>query len=180
MIFRSGRISQAMAREGGVGSHLMLPVLLTLLACNQGGPPVTPSRAEGGLRELRRTRLVTSDSAMVVSASPYATEAGLAVLRNGGNAIDAAVAVAFTLAVTYPTAGNIGGGGFLVARLNRQTSPSIFRRQPPAARRGTCISTAPVSSPTGVSRAHSPQEFPDRWRVSSRRTTSAARSRGQS
>ncbi|MCC6242870.1 MAG: gamma-glutamyltransferase, partial [Gemmatimonadaceae bacterium] len=69
---------------------------------------------------------------MVVSASPYATDAGLAVLRNGSNAVDAAVAVAFTLAVTYPTAGNIGGGGFLVARIGGQNVALDFREVAPA------------------------------------------------
>ncbi|MGB4959593.1 MAG: gamma-glutamyltransferase [Saprospiraceae bacterium] len=57
-----------------------------------------------------------SDSAMVVSAHPLATEIGLAVLKDGGNAVDAAIAVQFALAVCYPNAGNIGGGGFMVFR----------------------------------------------------------------
>jgi gamma-glutamyltranspeptidase/glutathione hydrolase len=57
-----------------------------------------------------------ADSAMVVSAKAEATRVGLDVLRRGGNAVDAAIAVHFALAVTHPSAGNIGGGGFMVVR----------------------------------------------------------------
>lgn len=57
-----------------------------------------------------------ADSAVVSTAHPLASEVGLAVLHDGGNAIDAAVAVHLALAVVYPAAGNIGGGGFLVYR----------------------------------------------------------------
>ncbi|MBK8057976.1 MAG: gamma-glutamyltransferase [Gemmatimonadetes bacterium] len=70
---------------------------------------------------------------MIASASPFATEAGLAVLRQGGNAVDAAVAVAMTLAVTYPSAGNLGGGGFMVARINGTNVALDFRETAPAA-----------------------------------------------
>ena len=62
------------------------------------------------------TQPIRASQAMVVSQDEIASHAGAEVMRDGGNAIDAAVATAFALAVTYPTAGNIGGGGFLVYR----------------------------------------------------------------
>src|SRR5216110_797950 len=54
---------------------------------------------------------------MVVAQEPLAADVGVAVLKSGGNAVDAAVAVGFALAVTHPYAGNIGGGGFMLVRM---------------------------------------------------------------
>lgn len=67
-----------------------------------GAPHATPVRATHG---------------MVVAQEPIAADVGLSVLKSGGNAIDAAIAVGFALAVTHPYAGNLGGGGFMLVRL---------------------------------------------------------------
>ena len=70
--------------------------------------------------------------AMVVTAEQHATDAGVAVLEAGGNAVDAAVAVGFALAVTHPSAGNIGGGGFMLVRFADGRSTFIdFRERAP-------------------------------------------------
>lgn len=71
---------------------------------------------------------------MVVSANHLASEVGVAILKKGGNAVDAAVAVQFALAVVYPNAGNIGGGGFMVYRSAKgETNTLDFREKGPAA-----------------------------------------------
>jgi len=93
---------------------------------------------------------------MVVAGEPFAAEAGLEVLRAGGNAIDAAVAVGFALAVTHPEAGNIGGGGFMLIRLaNGEATVVDYREEAPAAAsrnmflsaRGELIADASVVGP---------------------------------
>ena len=71
----------------------------------------------------------------VASADPQATEAGLAMLREGGNAVDAAVATALALAVVYPEAGNLGGGGFAVIKKGEEIRTLDFREVAPAAAR---------------------------------------------
>jgi gamma-glutamyltranspeptidase/glutathione hydrolase len=77
-------------------------------------------------------------NAIVVSASEYASNAGRDIMKRGGNAFDAAVAVHFVLAVTHPAAGNIGGGGFMVARLADGTPLSLdFREKAP--KRGSAL-----------------------------------------
>lgn len=82
--------------------------------------------------ENRENGLV-KDSAMVVTAHPLATQVGVEILHRGGNAIDAAVAVQFALAVVYPSAGNIGGGGFMVVRLKDGTTSTLdYREKAPA------------------------------------------------
>ncbi|WP_437957377.1 gamma-glutamyltransferase [Sorangium sp. So ce119] len=91
-------------------------------------PPEPPiALASGGARAVR------GDAGLVTSVEEHATRAGADVLRRGGNAVDAAVAVAFALAVTHPSAGNIGGGGFMMIRLaSGETQAVDFREAAPA------------------------------------------------
>ncbi len=77
---------------------------------------------------------VESEHGMVVTAQHLATDVGVDVLKNGGNAVDAAVAVGYALAVVYPTAGNIGGGGFMTIRLKDGKMTFLdFRERAPLA-----------------------------------------------
>jgi gamma-glutamyltranspeptidase/glutathione hydrolase len=66
---------------------------------------------------------------MVVSTSSYASKVGVEILKKGGNAVDAAVAVGFALAVAYPSAGNLGGGGFMVIHLSDGKNIAIDYRE---------------------------------------------------
>lgn len=77
---------------------------------------------------------VKAEHGMVVTAQHLASDVGVAVLKSGGNAVDAAVAVGYALAVTYPTAGNIGGGGFMTIRFkDGRTTFLDFRERAPQA-----------------------------------------------
>jgi gamma-glutamyltranspeptidase / glutathione hydrolase len=82
-------------------------------------------------------RPVAAEKGMVVSAQHLATEVGVDILRRGGNAIDAAIAVGYALAVVYPAAGNLGGGGFMTIRFadGRNTFLDFREKAPRAARR---------------------------------------------
>src|ERR1700759_3712517 len=75
---------------------------------------------------------VPSKDGLVVCTSAPACDAGAAILAKGGNAVDAAVATAFALAVTHPSAGNIGGGGFMVVRApNGDATTFDYREKAP-------------------------------------------------
>ena len=77
---------------------------------------------------------VFSQNGMVVSTSSHASEAGIQIMKKGGNAVDAAVVTGFALAVTSSSNGNIGGGGFMVARLANGTTFTLdYREIAPAA-----------------------------------------------
>ena len=98
----------------------ILLLAITVLAC-QTPPP--PQEKDHGL---------IVDSAMVVTAHPLASQVGVDIMKKGGNAVDAAIATQFALAVVFPAAGNIGGGGFMVVRLADGTSAALdFREKAP-------------------------------------------------
>jgi gamma-glutamyltranspeptidase/glutathione hydrolase len=108
----------AAARRPEMSGRLVPPALLLVLATLL--PAAQPPAAHGG-------------GGAVASAAPAATAAGLEVLRDGGNAADAAVATALALAVVHPQAGNLGGGGFAVVRFGDRLSTLDFRETAPAA-----------------------------------------------
>ena len=99
---------------------------LALVLASLPLPAAQPARARRG---------------MVVTRERHATEVGVKVLESGGNAVDAAVAVGFALAVTHPSAGNIGGGGFMLVRLasGRSTFLDFRERAPGSASRNMYI-----------------------------------------
>ena len=106
---------------------LTLLSLLVLISCQ---PQDTANTTTSDT--LKRTTGVMADSAMVVSAHPLASQIGVDILKKGGNAIDAAIGVQFALQVVFPEAGNIGGGGFAVIRMNDGTISSLdFREKAP-------------------------------------------------
>ena len=72
---------------------------------------------------------IIADSGMVVSAHPLSSGIGVSILRKGGNAVDAAVATEFALAVCFPEAGNIGGGGFMLIRTSDGKTDVIDYRE---------------------------------------------------
>ncbi|NNL30300.1 MAG: gamma-glutamyltransferase [Gemmatimonadetes bacterium] len=111
---------------------LALSVLLAACTPSDGGP------AELTFPETWRYSVdaapVVADSGMVVTTDEYASQVGTDILREGGNAVDAAIAVQFALAVVNPEAGNIGGGGFMVLRTpDDETAALDYREKAPLA-----------------------------------------------
>ena len=105
-----------------------------LLAFALIGLVALPLGARGEEVAALKTPLVTAANGMVVAQEALAARIGVDVLKNGGNAVDAAVAVGFAMAVTYPRAGNIGGGGFMVIhRAGGDDTVIDYRETAPAA-----------------------------------------------
>jgi len=104
----------------------MKRILVPLLACLI----VACQNSDSGKRMVSG---LVADSAMVVSAHPLATKIGVEILRKGGNAVDASIAVQFALTVAFPEAGNIGGGGFMLLRTKDGKVVSLdYREKAPA------------------------------------------------
>ena len=118
---------------------MLLALSFVLAGCGSapGGPP-TPEHPLGNVPStwplFQEVEAVHGERAMVSSVHPLASDVGVTVLQNGGNAIDAAVAMGFALAVVHPRAGNIGGGGFMVIRRADGTVQTLdFREVAPGA-----------------------------------------------
>ena len=140
---------------------LLLAILATLPA---------QEVSQSGLR-LKAARAMVNQAeraphAMVASVNPLASQVGIDVLKTGGNAVDAAVAVAFALAVVHPEAGNLGGGGYMLIRMAdgrskvidyKETAPAMAKpglfQQPMESHVGYKASAVP-GTVAGLAMAH--------------------------
>jgi len=131
------------------------------------GPPPPKFRTEASTFNAVPERAGTGKTFMVASEDELATKVGKDVLAAGGNAVDAAVATAFALAVTRPTAGNVGGGGFAVVRTAKgKVSAVDFRETAPAAATSTMYDTAAdKASLVGMKAAGVPGSVAGLWEL---------------
>jgi gamma-glutamyltranspeptidase/glutathione hydrolase len=102
-------------------AHLLMALTLVLLSC-MASAQINPY-------QYTINKMANGSKGAVSSAHPLASQVGLEILKKGGNAFDAAIATQLALAVVYPGAGNIGGGGFLVAYTNKGKAISIDYRE---------------------------------------------------
>ncbi|MES2125343.1 MAG: gamma-glutamyltransferase [Gemmatimonadota bacterium] len=111
-----------------------LPCALLLLLVAAGLPAQQPTTLPSTWKYAGKARVAEGEHAMVASGSPIASDVGRDIMKHGGNAIDAAVAVGFALTVVHSQAGNIGGGGFMIIRTrDGKTYALDYRETAPAA-----------------------------------------------
>lgn len=144
---------QTGAMHGRVRLALAL-VVLAVASCRSAPPPMAPASPAAQVAsapvEETRPSVAAPGKGMVVSAAPLATEAGVRILREGGNAADAAVATALALAVVHPGAGNLGGGGFaLVREVTGEVKALDFRERAPLAATRDLYAGRPKDSTDG-------------------------------
>ena len=109
-------------------------VLFTAIVLPAGAAPSTSIEARSPFRAVATREPVRGRQAMVASQHELASKIGVDILKKGGNAVDAAIAVGLALAVVYPEAGNLGGGGFmLIRRKDRQSFAIDYREMAPKA-----------------------------------------------
>lgn len=118
-----------------VRSQLLILAFAVISACVAAPGPATGPSGIPDAWAFPAGRIVPTygTGGMVASTDPVASEIGVEILRRGGNAVDAAVAVQFSLAVVNPEAGNLGGGGFMVLRMGDETGALDFREKAPLA-----------------------------------------------
>src|SRR3974390_3601057 len=102
------------------GSSLLVALFIATAIFAQSAPQL-----DSTLPDIPPVAAVMAQHGMVVAQEAQAARIGVQILERGGNAVDAAVAVGFALAATYPRAGNLGGGGLMVISLPHRTNPSL-------------------------------------------------------
>ncbi len=113
--------------------RISLVLLVVQLSCKTQKSATTTTSSAFNPFQYSIEKKVECMNGAVVTAHPLASKVGLEILKKGGNAIDAAIATQLALAVVYPGAGNIGGGGFMVARLTDGTNITLdFREKAPS------------------------------------------------
>lgn len=158
-----------------------LALLLVLVSCKESSRPAETARVDAAVAAAPKPSspipadwphradapAVTGAKAMVASDSPEAAEIGAQVLRDGGNAADAAVATLFALAVAYPEAGSLGGGGFaVVVGPDGKAAALDFREMAPGkASREMYVKAAPDASVTGALSAGVPGVVMGAWEL---------------